>query len=141
MSRSGPIPALFKALLVVLATAAGAAAGGLTGMAYAMIAMPNAGLESIAPFVICTFVGSVAGAFAQLAVLFKILRVNPDRARALAAVALLLLVLGAGSCVAAISPPDSALATAGTALLPLGVLAVVVTGSSLAYGRTDAARV
>ncbi len=124
-----------KIVLVMVATAAGAVAGGLLGMTFVVATMPGAGLEGLFPVLVGTVGGSVLGAFAGLAALFKLPRVQREYAMSLAAVGIGLLLIGVlGYVGRPRTGPDSALAGAALTCLPLGLLVAVTTVASLSYG-------
>ena len=89
------VRALTHAVLVMLATAAGGAVGGLLGGGFAEVFMPNAGLEALLPVLLCAAVGSVGGAFVQLAVVFRATRARDKVLGGVTAAAGVLLVIGA----------------------------------------------
>ena len=124
-----------KVLMVLLATVAGAAAGGLLGAVFVETTMPGAGFEALGPVLGATVGGSVLGAFAALLALFKTPRVQREHAAFRGATVLVLLVIGTLGFVAmGDGGPQSPGAMLAVAALPLAALAAVTTIASLTYG-------
>lgn len=136
MRRRRLLRGVAKAVLVMVMTAVGATTGGLLGGAYVSIAMPDAGLEALGPMIIGTVIGSVMGAFVELAMLFKVPRLQHEYAAALGAASLALLAAGflgyLGLSGEQAEPGWAIVAISG---LPLCLIVSIVTASSLLYGR------
>lgn len=136
MTTSSAARGLIKAVLVVAATAAGATTGGLLGMAYVLLLMPNAGLEGILPFAFGVLLGAAVGCLMELAVLFKVPRLDRGQMTWVVWVGAVSLVLGGiGFTVVWASDTDVGWAALLQVLLPLSLLMGVVGGSSVLYGR------
>ena len=130
--------ALAKVVLIVVATVAGAGAGGALGLALVSALMPGAGLEGIPPVAIAGFLGSVLGAFAALSVLFKLPRLDGRHLVVLAGIAVVGAALGlAGHLAIRSEAPDPAWGPAAMSGWGFAVLAAVVAAASLAYGRRE----
>ena len=135
MKRRSPIHVLAKAVLVVLAAGCGTAAGGLLAVAFSEITAPGAGFDVLFPLLVLGVGGSVAGVFAELAVLFKVPRISRERAMGYLTPAIGLGLLAGLGFVAA--PSGGAWVAGAVAGLPLLMLIGLLLGSSLAYGRRD----
>lgn len=131
---------LAKAGLVLLAAAAGAATGFSIGLAYVLILLPNAGLEGILPPALGAMVGAAVGCFVELAVLFKVPRLQRDEITWVTWTAVVSLILGAGGfAVLRAGETEASWAALLQVLLPLGLLVGIVGASSLAFGRSRGA--
>lgn len=128
-----------KTLVVILATAAGAAAGALLGITYVNLTMPYAGLEGILPVGIAGLTGSAVGALLGLGVIFKLPPLRAEYLFVTVAATVALLLLGVFSYVAA--PTDASdpwWVYAARTGLPLGLLIALVAGASRLFGREAA---
>lgn len=136
MRRGRLLHGVARTVLVMVMTAAGAAAGGFLGTAYVSVAMPDAGLEALGPMIIGSVIGCVLGAFVELAMLFKVPRLQREYAAALGVASLLLLAAGfLGYLGLSGGPAEPAWATIAISGLPLCLMVSIATASSLLYGR------
>lgn len=137
MTRSRILRGVARALIVMVSVACGVGAGVFVGIAYVGAFMPNAELEGVVPPVVGGGLGSIAGAFVALAVLFKVRRVEREWATMLGVVAAALMVVGSLGYLGTRGGQSADVLYVLAALLPLGVLLALMIGSSLALGRRD----
>lgn len=130
---------LMIGLLVLVGTAAGTAVGVALGVAMTMVLYPaGAGLEGLGPPLVGAFTGSVAGAFVELAAIFKV-RLSRDTRLTAGWWIVVLGLAGLAALVTALAVESPALwVPVAGAGLPLAVLLAVAIGSAWWRERTAA---